>query len=67
MSAKGANMSLKVHECRRDAAECENRGGTTSDPELKQQFQSLAKQWRAVAIQIEQLESEMEKLKARQN
>jgi len=39
-------MSLKVHECRISADECEKRAAVTSDPALKQSYASLAKEWR---------------------
>ena len=45
------------------AVECEKRAGDTNDPAFKQSYESLAKEWRAVAIQIERLESQMETLK----
>jgi hypothetical protein len=60
-------MSLKVHECRISADECEKRAAVTSDPALKQSYASLAKEWRDIAIQLERLESQMEALKAHKN
>ena len=52
-------MSLKVHECRMSAVECEKRAADTNDPALKQSYESLAKEWRAVAIEVERLESQV--------
>ena len=57
-------MSLKVHECRMSAVECEKRAAGTTDPALKHSYTSLAKKWRDVAIQVERLESQMEALGA---
>src|SRR5215469_1575476 len=60
-------MSLKVHECRISADECEKRAAVTRDPTPKQSYASLAKEWRDIAIQLERLESQMEALKAHKN
>jgi hypothetical protein len=60
-------VSLKVHECRMSAIECEKRASRTDDPALKQSYASLAKEWRDVATQVESLESQMEALKAHKN
>jgi hypothetical protein len=60
-------MSLKVHECRMSAGECEKRAASTNDPALKQSYTSLAKEWRDVAVQVERLESQMEELGAHKN
>jgi hypothetical protein len=49
------------------AVECEKRVARTDDPSVKHSYESLAKEWRDVAIQIEHLESQMEALKARKN
>ena len=60
-------MSLRVHECRISAGECEKRSAATNDPALEQSYKSLAKEWRDVAIQIEHLESQMAALEAHKN
>jgi len=60
-------VSLKVHECRMSAGECEKRAAGTNDPALKQSYTALAKEWRDVAIQVEHLENQMDALEAHKN
>jgi hypothetical protein len=45
----------KADEYRAKAAECERRAAATLDPDIKEQFEDLARQWRAMAKQAESL------------
>lgn len=59
------SVSDKGRNCRLKAAECERRAVATKDDELRQYYIGLAKDWWAMALQVERLEAEIESLKAR--
>jgi hypothetical protein len=43
----------KADEYRAKAAECDHRAAATSDIDIKEQFEDLARQWREMAKQAE--------------
>jgi hypothetical protein len=49
-------MSDKVQDYLRRAAHCENMAKLSNDRDVRLQFADVARQWRALARQTEQLE-----------
>jgi hypothetical protein len=40
-----------------NAEECDRHAGAASDPRVKEQFRALAREWRALAVQADQLKN----------
>lgn len=53
-----AMSSQAAQNCRMNAAEWEKRADSTNESALKRSYQSLARQWRDLAHQIDDLERE---------
>jgi galactokinase len=53
-------MSLRLERYRRRAAECEHAAENFKDPATKALFWDLARQWRELARQTEQLDAQSE-------
>jgi hypothetical protein len=45
----------KADEYRAKAAECDHRAAGAADPDIKEQFEDLARQWRVMAKQAERM------------
>jgi hypothetical protein len=48
-------VSSRAEEYRAHANECDRRAATARDPEVKSQFDELARQWREMANQIDRM------------
>jgi hypothetical protein len=56
--ARLAVMNARVERCRKKAVACERAAETLRDPATKALYLDLARQWRRLARQAEQLEHE---------
>jgi hypothetical protein len=62
-----AAMSSIARDARVKAAECEKLAATSCDPEIRQHYIQLARDWREMARQRAQLEADLRDLARKEN